>query len=224
LVTLGDPFFLRQYFEFLPQGHKSVEFNRVAVNIQITGWNRWLAANGGPIIELGAAGTLAGYAVWFALAAARVWRQGSPPSTSWVLAIGSCGALVCCQLLPYELPLLVLSLPYLSDLLSSARKSDRIAFVALLLIATFTMLPGGEGGPSERFAAAVGGTLDRGFAEIGFPIQTTDALMSHRSLGVLLFSLLVLTRGSVRGFIPVSSEPSAWTLESASERVQPVPA
>jgi hypothetical protein len=60
LVFYGNPLFVLDYLAYVQKGHQTVEFNRVGVNKQITGWNRLLVAGGGPAVDLGMIGTLAG--------------------------------------------------------------------------------------------------------------------------------------------------------------------
>jgi len=197
LATVGDPLMIREYLEYIPKGHKSVEFNRISVNKQITSWNRLLFANGGPTIELGAVGTFAGYAVWFALAALRCLWQRAWPTASWVLAMAACGAVLCCQLLPYELPLLMLVIPYLWDLIARGRRTDVIVVVLIVLLGAYA-LPGGEGSLPEWVAYNIGGAIDRLAAWLGATISTTTVLLSHRSLSVMCLAITVLGYGSIR--------------------------
>ncbi len=183
LVVTGSPLFVLDYLSYLQQGHQSVEFNRVGVNRQITAWNRLVVANGGPIIELGMFGTLLGYSVWFGLVGLRTGMN--KPSPSWTLAAFAVGAPLCCQLLPYELPLLVLVLPYLGELLASEHPRDRLAALLVAVFGTFALLPGGEGSTAERFADI-----------FGFTTGIRDVLLSHRSLGVACLAGTILIRGS----------------------------
>ena len=199
--TTGNPLLFLDFLRYIPEGHQSVNFNRVAVNNQITSWNRLVVACGGPAVELGLVGTLAGYAVWFGLVRLRL-RASSPrpegaKSSAWALAVAACGALLCCQSLPYELPLLVLVLPYLGELFTSGRGRDQAVSLLVAGCAAFAMMPGGEGGMSENIANSVGGFVDRFGVRIGIPWHVTDVLMSHRSLGVLAVSAVVLARGGV---------------------------
>jgi len=88
--------------------------------------------------------------------------------------------------LPYELPLLLLGLPYLGELLALDRRRDKIAAGFLLLAASFAMLPGGESSDLYRLVRSLNlGTV------------VTDILLSHRSLGVLLVTAGVLLNGPV---------------------------
>jgi len=181
IIVTGSPEFLLDYLRYLQGGHQSVEFNRVGVNRQITGWNRLVVANGGPVWELGMLGTLLGYGVWFGLVWARHgWKK---PSPSWALAACAVGAPLCCQLLPYELTWLVLVLPYLGELLASDHPRDRFAALAVAGFGTFALIPGGEGSTAEQFAGLFG-------------IGVRDVLMSHRSLGVACLAGAIWIHGS----------------------------
>ena len=202
-IVTGSPLFVLEYLDYLQTGHQSVEFNRVGVNKQITGWNRLMVANGGPVWELGMPGTLLGYGVWFGLLAVRARSRKASPS--WALAACAVGAPLCCQLLPYELPLLILALPYLGELLASDNPRDQVAAVLVAAFGTFAMLPGGEGSSAEAIAET-----------FGFTAGVRDVLMSHRSLGVACLAATILFHGSPRG----SFRPSA----SAPGRPTPLPA
>ncbi len=212
LVVTGSPLFVLEYLDYLQAGHQSVEFNRVGVNKQITGWNRLVVANGGPVWELGMLGTLMGYGVWFALLVVRSRFGRIGPS--WALAACAVGAPLCCQLLPYELPLLVLALPYLGELLASENPHDRLAALLVAAFGTFALLPGGEGGIAEDFAHT-----------FGFTAGIEDVLLSHRSLGVACLAGTILIHGSPRGsFTPSASAAEHPSLPSAAESAVPLPA
>ena len=208
MIVTGSPGFLLDYLNYLQGGHQSVEFNRVDVNRQTTGWNRLVVANGGPVWELGMLGTLLGYGVWFGLIWARNrWKK---PSPSWALAACAVGAPLCCQLLPYELTLLVLILPYLGELLASDHHRDRFAALVIAGFGTFALLPGGEGSSVEQFAGLFG-------------IGVRDVLMSHRSLGVACLAGAILIHGSPRGALRPSASvghptPQFAEPESAARR------
>ena len=78
MIVTGSPGFLLDYLNYLQGGHQSVEFNRVGVNRQITGWNRLVIANGGPGWGLGVRRAPLGVAVWFGVGGGRAtWGQGS---------------------------------------------------------------------------------------------------------------------------------------------------
>jgi hypothetical protein len=98
--------------------------------------------------------------------------------------------------LPYELPLLVLVLPYLGELFTSGRVKDQAVALLIAGVSAFAMLPGGEGGMAENVATAVGGVADRLGEWVGVPWNVTAVLMSHRSLGVMGVSVAVLVWGT----------------------------
>lgn len=184
LVFFGKPLFVLDYLSYVQQGHQTVEFNRVGVNKQITGWNRLLFTTGGPAVELGMLGTLAGYAVVLWIAAVRVWLSKVRPTREWCFALAGCASLSCCQLLPYELPLLCLGLPYLVGLVASDRIRDRLAAVLIALPAVFAFLDGGDGSPYYQL-------LSRTVSDE----RLLTVLQSHRCLGVLLTTAAVLIAG-----------------------------
>lgn len=128
----GSPLFLRDYLVFLPTGHKEVLYNQAGLNPQITSWNRLLFALGGPLIELTAATTLAGYAVWFALVVGRCAIVGRRPSAAWAAAAAVAGAVVCSQVLAYEMLWLAVAVPWVRDLFLGGRKALGWVAVAVL--------------------------------------------------------------------------------------------
>lgn len=185
VVFFGKPLFVLDYMKYVQEGHKTVEFNRVGVNKQITGWNRLVAAGGGPALDLGMIGTLASYALLLVVAGFRcvVFGKVKPPR-DWCFALAGCACLHCCQLLPYELPMLCLVVPFVVRLISSDRIRDRLAGVLVMLPATFAFLDGGDGSPYyQLLARTVGGT------------QIETLLQSHRSIGVMLTTAAVLIVG-----------------------------
>src|SRR5205823_1406559 len=99
--------------------HKLVVFNRAEINPQVTSWNRLLIALGGPVVELTAAWTLAGYVVWFGLAAGRGAIEKERPGPAWALAAAAVGSLLCCQVLGYELLWLLLVVPWVRELFAA---------------------------------------------------------------------------------------------------------
>lgn len=210
VLTVGSPLLVLDYLKYLPEGHASVKFNLVSGNEQITSWNRLLLPCGGPAMDLGLTGTLAGYAVWFGLVWARLRTQGGQDS-AWLLAVAACGALLCCQSLPYELPMLVLVLPYLGELFVSGRGRDQAAALVIAGFVAFAMLPGGGGSLAETFAHSAGGFVDQLGQRLGVSWNLTAVLLSHRSLGVLLVSAAVLARGPV---MLVGRQPGGGLLQS----------
>lgn len=185
LVFFGKPLFVLDYLQFVQSGHQTVEFNRVGVNKQITGWNRLVAAGGGPAIELGMLGTLASYALLLVVVGLRGVVFGKvKPTRDWSFALAGSASLYCCQLLPYELPMLTLALPYLVGLIGSGRTRDRLAAVLIAAPAAFAFLDGGDGSPYYQLLARVVGDTS---------LETL--LQSHRAIGVMLTTVGVLIVG-----------------------------
>ena len=133
-VAGGSPLFLRDYLDYLPTGHKAVLFNQAERNAQITSWNRLLALCGGPLIELNATTTLAGYLVWGGLVLGRCAAGGVKPSAAWACAATAAGAVVCSQVLASELLLLAVAVPWVRDLFATNRRACGCAAVALLAL------------------------------------------------------------------------------------------
>src|SRR5205823_10097139 len=111
----GNPLLVFDYLREVSGRRQAVTFNRAGENPQITSWNRAVIAVGGPVVELSVGGVLAGYAVWGAAAAARAWRAGRP-SPGWAAAAAAVGAVLCAQVMGYELLILGLFAPHLLDL------------------------------------------------------------------------------------------------------------
>ena len=126
-VVGGSPLFLRDYVAYLSTAHKSIVFNRAGANPEITSWNRLLYALTEPVagerllVELTAATTLAGLAVWAALVAARCRLARAKPSPAWASAAAAVGALLCAQALMYDLMLLALAVPWVRELFAGGR-------------------------------------------------------------------------------------------------------
>jgi hypothetical protein len=118
----GSPLFLRDYVAYLGAAHKAVFFNRAGGNPEITSWNRLLYALTEPfagerfLVELTAGLTVAGFAVWFGLAAARGCLAVERPSAAWATAVAAVGAVLCAQVLTYDLVVLVLVVPWVREL------------------------------------------------------------------------------------------------------------
>lgn len=220
VVTVGNPFLLMEFLDNLRQGHQSVLFNQLLLNSQLTSWNQLVRSSGGPRIELGAMGVLAGYAVWFLLAVLRVRLRGERSTASWVLAMAACGMLVCCQLLAYELPLLLLLLPYIADLLASDGRRSRLTVALLVGLTAYTLM--GQG-PAEPIALALGGAFDQVVASLGMSLSFTNMMLSHRALGVCSIACVVLLQGSPR-VSPLTNHAVATTHGSSSpppDRLEP---
>jgi hypothetical protein len=198
VVFFGKPLFVLDYLKCVQQGHQTVEFNRVGVNKQITGWNRLVAAAGGPAIELGMIGTLVSYAALLVVAGLRLTVFGKvKPTREWCFALAGCASLYCCQLLPYELPMLCLALPYLVGLIGSDRPRERLAAVFIAVPAAFAFVDGGDGGwYYQLLARTVGSTW------------LEALLQSHRAIGVMLTTVAVLVVGP-RQSVAASGSTSA---------------
>ncbi len=135
-----------QYVDYIGSAHKNVLFNRVDQNYQILGWNRIIAAVGGPAIELGIFRVLAGLALWAALIAIRLrldapWRDvidRSKIDPAYLLAATAVGALFFNQVLASELLLLVLLAPLIVQHIDANRRCDIWVLCGLLI---FLLLP-----------------------------------------------------------------------------------
>ncbi len=163
LIAGGSPLFAREYLDFLGSGHKAVVFNQAAENTQITSWNRLVISLGGPVIELTATTTLAGYLVWLGLVLGRSAAGGEKPSAAWAASAAAIGGLVCSQVLAYELVTLMLVVPWSRELFACGWRLRGWAVVGLLAVQLV---------PREAFA----------------PI----GIESHRPFGVALLALVVL--------------------------------
>lgn len=161
----GSPLKLRDYLDYVPTAHKAVVYNRAELNPQITSWNRLLFSLRGPLVELTIVTTVAGYLVWGGLVIGRCAATGERPSAGWALAATAVGGMLCCQVLGYETLGLVLTVPWLRELFAAGRRAQGVAGCLLLLLQQL---------PREVFMVEPLG--------IDF----------HRSLGVLLFAVLVL--------------------------------
>lgn len=135
-VAGGSPLFLKDYLDYLPTGHKAVLYNQAERNPQITSWNRLLVACGGPLVELTAAATLAGHLVWGGAVLARCGAVGRRPSAAWACAAAAAGAVVCSQVLAYEMLVLAIAVPWVRDLLASRHRAWGGAVVLALVVQT----------------------------------------------------------------------------------------
>ncbi len=165
----GSPLFLREYVAYLSSSHKAIVFNRASVNPEITSWNRILFVLTEPfagdrfLIELTATTTVAGYAVWFTLVAARCWLGRAKPSVAWAVASAAVGAALCAQVLMYDLIMLTLAVPWIRDLFTAGRRTSGFAAVFLL-----------------------------GLQAIPFQVLNQIGFDFHRPLGVALLAVLIL--------------------------------
>lgn len=160
----GSPAFLKEYVDFLPQVRDAVRYNRVQLNAGISSWNRLLYGFGGPLVELSLATTLAGYLVWYGLLVGRCAGTGARPSAAWAAAATAAGAALCCQVLVYELMVLVVAVPWLRDLFVGGYRTW--GFVGTALVGAHLV--------SRVFLEEIG-------------------LVGHHPLAVALFALVVLT-------------------------------
>jgi hypothetical protein len=129
-----SPLFLWEYVQYLGSTHKAIIFNRVEESTTITSWNRLLFALGGPLVELSAVTTLAGYLVWFGLAAGRVSLSGKPPSAAWAAAVSAVGGVFCSQVLIYELLVLLLVIPWVRDLFAIGYRNRAWLTIGLICL------------------------------------------------------------------------------------------
>ncbi|HEY1191263.1 MAG TPA: glycosyltransferase family 87 protein [Gemmata sp.] len=135
-VAGGSPLFLRDYLDYLPTGHKAVLYNQAERNSQITSWNRLVVSCGGPLIELTATTTLAGYLVWGGLVLGRCGAAGRKPSAAWACAAAVAGGAVCSQVLAYELLMLAIAVPWVRELFTARRALWAWGALVLLVIQT----------------------------------------------------------------------------------------
>ena len=133
-VVGGSPRFVVDYLEYLSNAHKVVGYNRVELNPSITSWNCLLYQSGGPLVELNAATTVAGYLVWFGLAFGRVALAGTWPTAAWAVAVVAVGAVFCAQVLLYELVILVLLVPWVRELFADGNRIRGWLAVGLLSV------------------------------------------------------------------------------------------
>jgi len=172
----GTPLFLREYLDFLGSGHKAVAFNLVERNYEITSWNRLLFVATGRVIEQTAILTVASYAVWFGLIAARCAWAGFAPSAAWAAAAAATGAVWCPQVLAYEALMLVFVVPWLRELFDrgesfKAGRWRRLHALAVALLLAAQLVP--------------------------FEIAMKAGIDFHRPLAVALLAVLVLA-GPIR--------------------------
>ncbi len=169
----GSPLVLKEYFDFLPATREAVAYNRVALNPTIPSWNRLLLAAGGPAIELGLLGTLAGYLVWFGLVVGRCAVAGTVPARSWAVAATTAGAVLCSQVLVYELLVLAGVVPWVRDLFAAGHRWR--GWLAVVLLAA-------ESIPHQFMA--------------GFGVEAHHAVGVAVLAGLILTGPLVPTRGA----------------------------
>jgi len=132
LLAAGTPLFAFDYLDYLRDAHKQVEYNRVGWNYQITSWNRLWYSLSHREIELTTPLTLAGYLTFGAMFALRCALARQRPSPAWLMAVAVTAAVCCCQVLAYELFLLVLVVPLNLELLDANRKKLAWTLAGLL--------------------------------------------------------------------------------------------
>jgi hypothetical protein len=199
LATTGNPLILAEYVRYLGEGHGTVKFNRITANPHISSWNRLLFTLGGTAVELGAVGTIASYAVWFGVCAARSAIRLVKPSLAWALAAVGCGIPLCCQTLPYELPVLILILPWVIE---SLRSSYRPIPILAIFFASMVLQLGGSGSIFDDFAKFTGSPLIHRLME------------SHQSFFVAL--LAAIFSGSAKPTIASASGSSSPSVPPAA--------
>ena len=204
-LVAGKPLLMLEYVQYLGEVHGTIRYNDIAANPHISSWNRLMIALGGPTVELGAFGTVASYAVWFSLCAVRFAVMRCRPGIEWVLAAVSCGIPLCCQALPYELPILCLILPWV---VASFLSGARLAPVLALVFAAMAMQLGGDGSSFDQLAKLSGSAL------IGRLME------SHQSLCIAALAAVVLIAGSHR-VTPSASETCPAPAPSTASRPLP---
>jgi hypothetical protein len=179
MLVGGTPLFLLDYARQAGAGHQTVAFNRAELAYEMTSWNRLLYLVSGErvLVEQSATTMLLSYAVGFGLVAARCLAARARPSEAWALAMAASLAVVCPQVLGYELVGLVLAVPWVRDLFASGRRGWGLAAVLLL-----------------------------GVQLVPFPTMHTLGVEWHRPVGAMAFALLVLC-GPLRPSVPITPSP-----------------
>jgi len=162
-----------EYLRHLAGGHTLVKYNSVEFNPLLTSWNAALLAAGGPAVELGVVGTLAGYAVALAVVLARCRCGGA--DGAWLLAVGTAVAPVVCQVLGYEMLLLVGVMP-----LVAGRWPGTLWWRLAVLAACWAL----KSTPIETANA---------LAEAAGPGRLGALVMAYRSLAALGILAIVVT-------------------------------
>ena len=165
LFVGGTPLFLLDYLKQAGAGHQSVAFNRAEMAYEMTSWNRLLYVAGGErvLVEQSATTMLLSYAVGFAVVLLRCVAARARPSEAWALAMAASLAVVCPQVLAYELVGLVLAVPWVRDLFAAGRRGWGLAAVLLL-----------------------------GLQLVPFQTMQALGVEWHRPVGAMAFALLVL--------------------------------
>jgi hypothetical protein len=175
-IVGGSPLFLQDYVAFLSKAREAVFYNRVESNPTILSWNRLVYAltttyaetgevkEKGYLIELSAAGILAGYLVWFGLMVGKCALMNAKPSRAWVVAMTAVGGVLCAQVLVYESLFLLLAVPWVRDLFAGGYRIR--GWLAVILLAVHSV-------------------PQKSMAELG--------IFMHHPLAVALFAVLVFT-------------------------------
>ncbi len=185
LFVGGTPLFLLDYLKQAGAGHQAVAFNRAELAYEMTSWNRLLYVASGErvLVEQSATTMLLSYAVGFALVVLRCLAARTWPSETWALALAAALAVVCPQVLGYELVGLALAVPWVRDLFAAGRRGWGLAAVLLLGV---QLLP--------------------------FPTMQALGVEWHRPAGAMAFALVVLC-GPLRcgaGFQPAGADAADW--------------
>lgn len=165
LFVGGTPLFLLDYLKQAGAGHQTVAFNRAEMAYEMTSWNRLLYVASGErvLVEQSASTMLLSYAVGFGLVLLRCLAARTRPSETWALAMAAALAVVCPQVLAYELVGLALAVPWVRDLFASGRRGWGLTAVLLL-----------------------------GVQLVPFPTMQALGVEWHRPAGAMAFALLVL--------------------------------
>lgn len=165
LFVGGTPLFLLDYLKQAGAGHQAVAFNRAELAYEMTSWNRllYVVTGEGVLVEQSAATMLLSYAVGFGLVALRCLVARTRPSEAWALAVAASLAVVCPQVLGYELVGLVLAVPWVRDLFAAGYRWWGLAAVLLF-----------------------------GVQLVPFPTMQALGVEWHRSGGAMAFALVVL--------------------------------
>lgn len=161
----GSPLFLLDYLKQAGAGHQTVAFNRAELAYEMTSWNRllYLASGERVLVEQSATTMLLSYAVGFALVLLRCLAARTRPSEAWALAMAAALAVVCPQVLGYELVGLVLAVPWVRDLFAAGRRGWGLTAVLLM-----------------------------GVQLVPFPTMQSLGVEWHRPAGAMAFALVVL--------------------------------
>jgi hypothetical protein len=177
----GDPVStLRDYFPHASQTIYTIDYNRV-INSQVLSWNRFWYLATGREVNLPVTGMVAGYAVLGGAFLARSRLGSVRGGTEYWLAVAAVTALVAGQSKGYDLVLLVLWLPHLVAAWRAGRRSDVIAFLAVLLVLAIPL-----------------GVVSTAVSRLAVSPALAPAILSYRGWGVIALTVYLLIRGPVR--------------------------